>query len=61
MSQITTRKGKLQIPIMHVLATVLDSFNIFDTNNHDGLDITIFFTCFGMKYSCLMIQTVKNI
>ena len=39
MSRMTTRKGKLQIlPIMHVRTIVPDSFNIFDTNNHDELD-----------------------
>jgi hypothetical protein len=38
MSRMLTRKGKLQIHATLVPATVPDSFNISDTNNHDGLE-----------------------
>jgi hypothetical protein len=49
MSRMTTRKGKLQISVMHVPTTVPNSFNIFDTNNHDVLEhCFIYYDIFDM-------------
>jgi hypothetical protein len=38
MSRMITRKGKIQTSGMQVPTSIPDSYNISDTNNHDGME-----------------------